>query len=294
MAPARTDASPALLGRALIGDVFCHGEIEGDRFFVVEGDLFAGPRRSGRSLDMDGLVLGTPLAGVRFVNVMGGFLEPGTERGADAQPMWLPKACNYVTGDGGEIQVPGILRGPVVIESELAVVVGRPLRKASLAEAGGAIFGWSVFNDVTAPEYGASGFWAVGKSIDGFASWGPWIRRDLTERRVLEGLAITATVNGEQVQSGNTAHYRFTPSEVLSHVSHRITLFPGDVVALGTPPPPPQVVVGDGVVCTVEGVGALHNYVVPETLEPPSTLAGRAPLRLVTPSADPSSRPTSW
>ena len=149
--------------------------------------------------------------------------------------MWLPKACNYATGDGGEIQVPGVLRGPVVIESELAVVVGRPLRKASPAEAHDAIFGWSVFNDVTAPEYGASGLWALGKSIDGFASWGPWIRRDFTERRVLEGLAITATVNGEQVQSGSTRHYRFSPSEVLSHISHRISLFPGDVVALGHP-----------------------------------------------------------
>lgn len=294
MGPARATRAPALLGRALVGDTFCHGEIEGGRFFLVEGDVFAGPRRSGRSLAMDGLVLGTPLADVRFVNVMGGFLEPGTERRADAQPMWLPKACNYATGDGGEIQVPGILRGPVVIESELAVVVGRPLRKASPVEAGDAIFGWSVFNDVTAPEYGASGYWAVGKSIDGFASWGPWIRMDLTERRVLEGLAITATVNGEQVQAGNTRLYRFSPSEVLSHVSHRVTLLPGDVVALGTPPPPPEVVAGDRVVCTVEEVGSLHNYVVPETLEPPSTLPGRAPLRLVTPSADPSPRPTSW
>ncbi len=294
MAPGSVDPSPAPLGRALIGDTSCHGEIEGDRFFVVEGDLFAGPRRNGQSLPMDELVLGTPLAGVRFVNVMGGFLEPGTVRDADAQPMWLPKACNYATGDGGEIQVPGVLRGPVVIESELAVVVGRPLRKASPAEAHDAIFGWSVFNDVTAPEYGASGLWALGKSIDGFASWGPWIRRDFTERRVLEGLAITATVNGEQVQSGSTRHYRFSPSEVLSHISHRISLFPGDVVALGTPPPPAQVVVGDRVVCRVEGVGALHNCVVPETFEPPSTLPGRASPRLVTPSTDPTSRPRSW
>ncbi|GEM_PF-3922674 len=274
-----------LVGRALVGDQWRHGEIEGDRFVVLEGDVFGTPSRTGHSLPMDEVVLGPPFEGVRFINVMGGFLEPGKSRTPEMQPMWLPKACHYPTGDGGEIQVPSILTGPVQIESELAVVVGRPLRKASPAEAHEAIFGWCVFNDVTAPEYGAFGFWAVGKSIDGFASFGPWVRRDLTEARVLEGLVIRATVNGTEVQSGNTKYFRFSPSEMLSHVSHRISLFPGDVVTLGTPPPPPEVTIGDHVVCEVEEVGALTNYVVPETLEPPSTMPRRGHLvRTVIPS----------
>ncbi len=262
----------SLLGRALIGETSCFGEVEGDRFHIVVGDLYGEQRRNGQSLAMEDVVLGAPLEGVRFVNVMGGFIEPGTTRPPERQPMWLPKATNYASGDGAEIQMPAVLTGPMQIESELAVVVGRPLRKAGPAEAHDAIFGWSVFNDLTAPEYGAMGFWAVGKSMDGFTSWGPWIRRDLTEERVMEGLAITATVNGTQVQSGNTRYYCFTPSEMLSHVSHRISLFPGDVVALGTPPPPPEVVVGDHVVCEVEEVGVLHNYIVEDTDAPPSLL----------------------
>ena len=259
-----------LLGRALIGETSCFGEVEGDRFHIVVGDLYGDHRRNGQSLAMEDVVLGAPLDGVRFINVMGGFNEPGTTRPPERQPMWLPKATNYASGDGAEIQMPAVLTGPMQIESELAVVVGRPLRKAGPAEAHDAIFGWSVFNDLTAPEYGAMGFWAVGKSMDGFTSWGPWIRRDLTEERVMEGLAITATVNGAQVQSGNTRYYCFTPSEMLSHVSHRISLFPGDVVALGTPPPPPEVVVGDHVVCEVEEVGVLHNYIVEDADAPPS------------------------
>jgi hypothetical protein len=111
-------------------------------------------------------------------------------------------------------------------------------------------------------------FWAVAKSIDGFTSWGPWIRRDLTER-ALEGSAITGTVNGGG-QSGNTKYFAFTPSEMISHVSQLISLFPGDVIALGTPPPPPEVAVGDHVVCDVEEVGVLNNYVVADSAEPPS------------------------
>lgn len=261
-------ATMKLLGRAMFGDTCCYGEVVDDRFFVLAGDVFGEHRRTGQSLSMKDVVLGPPLAGVRFVNVMGGFLEPDTTRPAERQPMWLPKAANFASGDGAEIVFPSVLTGPMQIESELAVVVGRPLRKASPARAQEAIFGWSVFNDLTALEYGASGFWAVGKSIDGFASWGPWIRRDLSEQDVMAGLAITATVNGVQVQSGNTRHYCFTPSEMLSHISHRITLFPGDVVALGTPPPPAEVIAGDHVVCEVEGVGVLHNHIIEETLEP--------------------------
>ncbi len=168
----------------------------------------------------------------------------------------------------------------MVMESELSVVVGRPLRNASPAEAHDAVFGWSVFNDWTATEFGnvpAVGLWAAGKSIDGFTSWGPWIRRDLSEERVMEGLAINGYVNGEQSQAGNTKYFAFTPSEMLSHISRYISLFPGDVVALGTPYPAPEVTVGDHVVCEVEEVGVLNNFIVADSDEPRSLLPRRVP-----------------
>jgi 2-keto-4-pentenoate hydratase/2-oxohepta-3-ene-1,7-dioic acid hydratase in catechol pathway len=268
-----------LLGRALIGNTSCFGEIDDERFHVVTGDLFDTYTRNGQSFPLDDVSLGTPLDGVRFVNIMGGFVKPGTTRAPDRQPRWLPKATNYASGEGAEIQMPSVLTGPMVIESELAVVVGQQLRKASAEEAHEAIFGWTVFDDLTAQEYGPSGDWAVGKSIDGFTSWGPWIRRDLTEERVMEGLSITSTVNGTEVQSGNTKYYAFTPSEMLSHISHRISLFPGDVVTLGTPSAPPEVAIGDHIVCEVEEVGALNSFIVADTVEPPSLLPRK--LRLV-------------
>ena len=105
--------------------------------------------------------------------------------------MWLPKPTAFPTGDHGEIRCPAALTAPIQMESELAVVIGSALRKASPAEAHDAIYGWTVFNDLTAPEFGLgqlTPLWATAKGIDGFASWGPWIRRDLTEERVLEGL----------------------------------------------------------------------------------------------------------
>jgi 2-keto-4-pentenoate hydratase/2-oxohepta-3-ene-1,7-dioic acid hydratase in catechol pathway len=255
-----------LLGRASVGGAVAHGEIEDGRFHLVAGDVFDGARRSGESLPLDDVVLLTPLDGVRFFNVMAGFVPPRAERPDDRFPWWLPKATRNPCGDGADVCWPAAV-ARVQIEAELAVVVGQPLRTATPAEAGAGIFGWTVFNDLTAPEFGEAlpFLWAMAKSIDGFTSWGPWIRRDLTEERVMQGLAITAQVNGEQVQDGNTSGFTFTPSEMLSHISHHVALEPGDVVALGTPHPAPDVAVGDRVVCTVEGVGALHNVLVPES-----------------------------
>jgi 2-keto-4-pentenoate hydratase/2-oxohepta-3-ene-1,7-dioic acid hydratase in catechol pathway len=266
----------SLLGRALIGDGSCFGTVRDDRFHLITGDPFGDYTHNGQSFPMEDVVLGAPFEGVRFIAVMGGFNEPGTTRSPERQPMWLPKAANYASGDGAEVQKPSVLTGPMMMEAELAVVVGRQLRKASPAEAREAILGWTVFNDLTAFEYGATGFWALGKAVDGFASWGPWVRTDLSEDRVMEGLAITGRINGVEAQSGNTQYYCFTPSEMLSHVSHRISLFPGDVVTLGTPFPPPEVNIGDEVLCEVEEVGVLHNYIVADTREPPSLLPRKA------------------
>jgi 2-keto-4-pentenoate hydratase/2-oxohepta-3-ene-1,7-dioic acid hydratase in catechol pathway len=261
-----------LIGRALIGETSCHGAIEGDRFHIITGDLFGSHRRNGQSLPLEDVTLGTPVDGVRLFNVMGGFVQPGSSRAPERTPMWLPKPTAFPTGDHGEIQYPQALTAPMQMEAELAVVIGSPLCKASPAAAHDAIYGWTVFNDLTAPEFGLgqlTPLWATAKGIDGFASWGPWIRRDLTEERVLDGLAISGYVNNQKRQSGSTRWFAFTPSEMISNISQFIRLVPGDVIALGTPYPAPDLDVGDHVVCEVEEVGTLTNYIVPDTAEVP-------------------------
>lgn len=264
-----------LVGRAVVDGEWCHGWIVGDEFCVLSGHVLDGTSVPIRTVPIsDVAAFGPPLDGVRIINVMGGFVMPDRPQAAGLAPMWLPKAANFPSGDLSQIPIPSALTGPVQIEAELAVVVGAPLRKASSEEARAAIFGWSVFNDITAAEYGEMGFWAVGKSIDGFTSWGPWIRRDMTEERVMEGLAIMSRINGVETQSGNTRLFKFRPSEMISHISHRISLFPGDVVALGTPYPAPEVIVGDVSVCEVEEIGTLTNTFVADTVELPSAWTG--------------------
>src|ERR1700761_3846169 len=103
-----------LLARALLGDTSCFGLVEGEQFHVVAGDIFGSYNRTGQSLPLKDVTLGPPLADVGMVNVMGGFVEPGTTRPPERQPMWLPKAVNFPRGDGADVVLPAALTGPMV------------------------------------------------------------------------------------------------------------------------------------------------------------------------------------
>lgn len=203
-----------------------------------------------------------PLAAGRIWVVLGGFLDaPDAVLPPGARPRLVPKAVAEVSGDGGEIRCPAAVAGGIAVEGELAVVIGSQLRGARRREAARAIAGYTCFNDVTALELLARSEWSMAKSCDTFASMGPCLETALSEDRVMEGLTIVTRVNGEERQRGDTRLFKFPPSEVVAYLSRYTTLLPGDVVSLGTPPPPAPVEPGDRVEIEVEGVGILHNLV---------------------------------
>ena len=202
-----------------------------------------------------------PLVGRIWV-VLGGFL-PSADASLPpgAAPKLVPKLVLGVSGDGGTVVCPPALDGGVAVEGELALIIGRRVHGPTADEAAAAILGFTCFNDATALGPLADGEWSVSKSLDTFASLGPTVRTDLTDEEVMAGLAITTRVNGEERQRGDTRLYKFPPAEVVRHLATHITLLPGDVVSLGTPPPPAPVVPGDEVEIEVEGVGLLRNRV---------------------------------
>lgn len=249
------------LARAKIGAELVSGEIIGETFQPIVGSFYGDRAHAGEALPLSSVALAIPLESPRLIAVIGGF-RSGPESAERRPPRWVPKDPNSPVGDQGDIAYPPVLTEPLWAEAELAVVVGSTLSRASRQEALEGIFGWTVCNDVTAPELGAAGDWSIAKSLDGFAALGPWIRTDLSEKAVLNGLAITCTVNGSVVQTGNTARLLYAPSEMLSDISQKITLFPGDVVTMGTPPPPPEVHIGDHIVAAVDQIGTLTNRIV--------------------------------
>jgi 2-keto-4-pentenoate hydratase/2-oxohepta-3-ene-1,7-dioic acid hydratase in catechol pathway len=154
-------------------------------------------------------------------------------------------------------------------EVELAIVIGKITRDVSATQAMDHIFGYTVFNDVTARDkQAAHGQWFKGKGFDTYGPMGPCIvTKD--EFGDPSGHRITLRVNGETRQDSNTSDLLFNVPAIVESVCASLTLHPGDVIATGTPSgvalgmtPQKFLNVGDVIEAEVEGIGVLRNRVV--------------------------------
>jgi 2-keto-4-pentenoate hydratase/2-oxohepta-3-ene-1,7-dioic acid hydratase in catechol pathway len=127
------------------------------------------------------------------------------------------------------------------------------------SEASSAILGYTCINDVTARDLQMKdGLYARAKGFDTFAPLGPWIETELDPF----ALRVRCLVNGEIRQDGNSREMGASVYRLVEFISHVMTLFPGDVIATGTPPGVGPLKVGDVVTVEVEGIGSLTNRVV--------------------------------
>ncbi len=215
------------IGRVTDGEQVRSVEFDGAEMHALEGDGFD-RRRTGERVDGR---RGTPLAPCVPTTVL--VLSRGwnpidgwtAEAAADAAGVtveharrWLdgtelpgetpfvnPKVTSEVTGDGAEIRVPAFVTLDVWVEPELAVVVGSDVYRASREDAADAIFGYTVFNDVTAREFlEPHKDYFRAKCNETFASMGPWIETSIAEDDVDAGLAVECRVNGETRVRSNT------------------------------------------------------------------------------------------
>jgi acylpyruvate hydrolase len=153
-------------------------------------------------------------------------------------------------------------------EAELAVVIGRPARRVSGAEAMAVIAGYSVLNDVTVRDWQNHTIqWLPGKTFEATTPIGPWlVTPDDPAISGRTGFDISCEVDGEQVQGANTGDLVFDACALISYISTIITLLPGDVIATGTPggvgharQPPRYLQPGSRLVTRIEGVGECVN-----------------------------------
>lgn len=120
-------------------------------------------------------------------------------------------------------------------ESELAVVIGKRVKRVSPEEALDCVFGYCVANDLSERELQMSaGQWTVGKMLDGFLPVGPYL---VTPDEVgdPQNLGIRCWVNGELRQDSSTSDMIFSVAELISYISCYATLEPGDIIVTGTP-----------------------------------------------------------
>lgn len=186
---------------------------------------------------------------------------------ADPFPVIFSKVADCVIATADPIRLPGRLSEAIDYEAELAVVIGKEGRDIPRSQAMEHVFGYTVFNDVTARDIQRRHKqWLLGKSIDSFGPMGPWI----VTRDELDGAdtALRCFVNGELRQQAHTRDLIFDIPALIASISESVTLKPGDVIATGTPggvgmsfTPPKWLRRGDVVRIEIDGLGVLENPV---------------------------------
>lgn len=143
-------------------------------------------------------------------------------------------------------------------EGELAVVIKKQARNIAPKQVSDYILGYTCFNDVTARDLQKKdGQWTRAKSFDTFAPIGPYIVSGINA----ENLNIQTILNNKIVQSSNTKNMIFSVDYVVSFVSKIMTLYPGDIISLGTPPGVGPMKKGDVISIKIENIGELTNFV---------------------------------
>ncbi|MDR2857431.1 MAG: fumarylacetoacetate hydrolase family protein [Novosphingobium sp.] len=241
-----------------------YGKLDGTTITPLAG-TFPDFRPSGDpTIALDAVRLLAPVEPTRIVSAGPGFKcsFPDPAHYPD-MPMFWHKPLAALNHPEGVIELPTDAYPGINHEAELGIVIGKRAKCVSPEQAAGHIFGYTCYNDVTRGDFykegafGASVYFAYGKTYDGFAPIGPWIVTDLDTGN----LHIECRINGEVRQSHSTSDRLFSPEQIVSFLSHMGTLNPGDVISCGSPPGMTWMHHGDVCEVEIEGIGILRNHV---------------------------------
>jgi 2-keto-4-pentenoate hydratase/2-oxohepta-3-ene-1,7-dioic acid hydratase in catechol pathway len=262
------------------------GEVRDDRVLELgaqsmreyfEGGAAAGP--TGREHALEDVRLRAPIVPKKFFHTAGNFREHEEESknvgwSHEIAP-WIVFFQNVdaIVGPDEAVVYPEHLTEELDYELELAVVIRKPGKWFSPAEAAEYIGGYVIFNDITARDIQRremrSGVFSFCKAIDTFCPLGPWI---VTPDEIPDphDLAMELRVNGEPRQTSHSRNMSVTIPEILSHYSP-LGYSAGDVVSTGTvsgvagfsdDPASLYLKPGDVMEAEIERIGVLRNPVV--------------------------------
>ena len=182
-------------------------------------------------------------------------------------PIYFSKVPESVIGPTDAIEIPVGVSDAIDYEVELAVIIGKGGKGITAKDAMQHVWGYTIINDVTARDWQSRhSQWLLGKSFDTFCPMGPW----LVSADECDGsnTNVRCFVNGELRQNANTTDLIFNIPTLIETLSAGITLYPGDVIATGTPvgvgigfKPPKYLQSGDVVRVEIDGIGHLENPV---------------------------------
>jgi len=197
------------------------------------------------------------------------YVDHAKEQGLQTpeDPVIVIKPRTALTSTESDIVCPDFV-SKLDYEVELAVIIGKNCKNVSVEDASRIVFGYMVFNDVSARDIQFKDKqFTRGKSFDSFAPCGPWITT-VDEIQDVQNLKITTKINGELRQNSSTSNMFIKIPEIISKISKVMTLEKGDIIATGTPagvmlnnPNAKFLKDGDEVEMEIEGLGILKNTI---------------------------------
>ncbi len=251
------------IARFALGDIVKYGIVDGNTVLGLKyspfSSLGSNLETDGTKCNLDNVKLLYPCVPSKIValglNYRAHIAESKHE--APAFPRIFFKPPSSLISLDETIELP--TTGKTDHEAELAIVMGRTAKRVSEAEAKNYVFGYTCLNDVSERVIQKEdGMPNRAKGFDTFTPMGPWIATGIDG----DSLKIEALVNGVVKQSSNTSNLIHGVSALISIITNIMTLYPGDVIATGTPEGVSALKHGDTVDIRIEKIGTLRNYVV--------------------------------
>lgn len=233
------------------------GTIEGTEIKEIIGDIFGVWEYTGKTFDKNDVKLLAPLEPNQIIGIGANFVSKVEELPKELPeiPVFFFKPTSSVIGPEEDIIIPGGIK-EIKFESELAVIIGKEAKNISENDVLDYVFGYTVGNDVTAPQFfHEAGHWTIGKSFDTFTPLGPVIETELDP----SGVIVEARLDGVEKQNSSTELMIVPIRKMISYLSKVMTLKQGDVILTGSPVGAEFVGAGSIIECEIKGIGTLKN-----------------------------------
>jgi 2-keto-4-pentenoate hydratase/2-oxohepta-3-ene-1,7-dioic acid hydratase in catechol pathway len=243
-------------------DVIGFGAITQSGIDVYDGELFGISQPNGRRLALSDVELLAPAQPSKIIALWNNFhaLAAKLNVSEPLEPLYLLKAPTTVTAPNAVVRQPASYDGKVVYEGELGIVIGRTCSGVPADRADDFIFGYTCVNDITAADIigkdATFAQWARAKGFDSFCPFGPVIASAIDPAK----LVVRTILNGAERQCYPISDMIFSAQQLVSRISHDMTLLPGDLICCGT-----SLGVGsmkepvNKVTVAIDGIGELNN-----------------------------------
>ena len=246
------------------------GIVEGGKVMAVSGDPFGAHKRTSQSHALKDVKVELPVIPRTFYCVGLNYLKhlkeaadkAGTVPNVPDRPEIGYRAQNALIAHDEDVVIPASATEKIHYEGELVVVIGSKAKHLDEANAMSCVFGYTIGNDVSERTWqrGDRTFWR-GKNADTFKPMGPWIDTDVD----IDRMDTIVRVNGKEDLRFKTNDMIFDIPTYIEAMTRYLTLYPGDVIWMGTDGTSPGLKHGDVVEVELIGLGVLRNRFVRAT-----------------------------